>query len=66
MLATKFEANYATAFKIRSSSFVGENRRKERRKERKKKVERQRFKSIEIEKILGRIKGCGEIWKYKE
>ena len=40
MLATKFEANYATAFKIRSSSFVGENRRKERRKERKEKGER--------------------------
>ena len=32
MLATKFEANWDTAFKIRSTSFVGEDRRKEGKK----------------------------------
>ena len=40
---------------------MGEDRRKERRKGRKK-----RLKRIEIEKTLGRIKGSGEAWKYKE
>ena len=45
---------------------MGEDRRKERRKERKEKGERERLKRIEIEKTLGRIKGSGEAWKYKE
>ena len=39
MLAIKLEANYDTAFTIRSSSCVGEDRRKGRRK-RKEKGER--------------------------
>ena len=43
---------------------MGEDRRKGRRKERKGKGER--LKRIEIEKTLGRIKGSGEVWKYKE
>ena len=42
MLATKFEANQDTAFKIRSSSSVGKDRRKGRRKERKEEKERKR------------------------
>ena len=45
---------------------MGEDRRKERRKERKEKGESERLKRIEIEKTLGRIKGSGEVWKYKE
>ena len=45
---------------------MGEDRRKERRKERKEKGERERLKRIEIEKTLGRIKGSGEVWKYKK
>ena len=66
MLATNIEANEDTAIKIKSSSFVGEDRRKERRKERKEKGERKRLEQIEIETTLGRIKGIGEVWKYKE
>ena len=42
MLATKFEANQDATCMIRSSSCVGEDRRKGRRKERGKKRERQR------------------------
>ena len=42
MLAIKFEVNQDAACKIRSSSCVGEDRRKGRRKERGKKGERQR------------------------
>ena len=64
MLATKFEANQDAACKIRSSSCVGEDRRKGRRKERGKKGERLR--GIAIKKTLGRIKGSGKVWKYKE
>ena len=45
---------------------MGEDRRKGRKKERKEKGERERLRSIEIEKTLGRIKGSGEVWKYKE
>ena len=45
---------------------MGEDRRKERIKERKEKGEREILKRIEIEKTLGRIKGSGEVWKYKE
>ena len=66
MLATKFEVNLDTAIKIRSSSFVREDKRKERRKERKEKAEGERLKMIEIEKTLGRIKDSGEVWEYKE
>ena len=43
-----------------------EDKRKERRKERKEKGERERLKMIEIEKTLGRVKGSGEVSKYKE
>ena len=45
---------------------MGEDRKKERRKERNEKAERERLKRMEIEKTLGRIKGSGEVWKYKE
>ena len=45
---------------------MGEDRRKERRKERKERGERERLKRIETEKTLGRIKGSGEVWKYKK
>ena len=45
---------------------MSEDRRKGRREERKAKGERERLRKIEIEKILGRIKGSGEVWKYKE
>ena len=45
---------------------MGEDRRKERIKERKENGEREILKRIEIEKTLGRIKGSGEVWKYKE
>ena len=45
---------------------MGEDRRKGRREERKEKGERERLRRIEIEKTLGRIKGSGEVWKYKE
>ena len=45
---------------------MGEDRKKGRRKERKEKSERERLRRIEIEKTLGRIKGSGEVWKYKE
>ena len=45
---------------------MGEEKKKGRRKERKEKAERERLRRIEIEKTLGRIKGSGEVWKYKE
>ena len=45
---------------------MGEERRKGRKKERKEKGEREILRRIEIEKALGRIKGSGEVWKYKE
>ena len=45
---------------------MGEDRRKGRRKERKEKGERERLRRIEIEKTLGKTKGSGEEWKYKE
>ena len=45
---------------------MGGDRRKEKRKERKQKGEREKLKRIEIKKTLGRIKGSGEVWKYKE
>ena len=45
---------------------MSEDRRKEKRKERKKKEEKERLKMIERKKTLGRIKGSGEVWKYKE
>ena len=45
---------------------MSEDRRKGRREERKAKGERERLRKIEIEKILGRIKGSGEVWKFKE
>ena len=35
-------------------------------KKRNEKAERERLKRIEIEKTFGRIKGSGEVWKYKE
>ena len=34
--------------------------------EKKEKQEREKLKMIQIEKTLGRIKGSGEVWKYKE
>ena len=45
---------------------MGEDRRIERKKESKEKGEKERLKRIEIEKRLGRIRGSGEVWKYKE
>ena len=45
---------------------MGEDRRKERRKERKEKGEREILKRVEIKNTLGRIKGSGEVWTYKE
>ena len=44
---------------------MGEDRRKERIKERKENGEKEILKRIEIEKTLGRIKGSGEVSKYK-
>ena len=67
MLATKFEANQDAACKIRSSSCGGEDRRKEREKKgEKKEKDRERLRGIAIKKTLGRIKGSGKVWKYKE
>ena len=66
MLATKFEANQDAACMIRSSSCVGEDRRKGRRKEGKKRRKTERLRGIAIKKTLGRIKGSGKVWKYKE
>ena len=46
---------------------MGEDRRKGRRKERKEEEERKRkMRGVEKEKTLGRIKGSGKVWKYKE
>ena len=50
-----------TAFKIRSSSFVGDNRKKGGRKERKEKGKRERLRRLESEKTLGRIKSKVDI-----
>ena len=48
--------------KIRSSSFVGEDRSKGRRKKvRKREKERERLRGIEREKTLGRIRGSRQV-----
>ena len=39
---------------------------KEEEKERKREKERERLRGIVIGKTLVRIKGSGEVWKYKE
>ena len=40
--------------------------KEEEKKGRKRERERERLRGIEIKKTLGRIKGSGEVWKYKE
>ena len=59
MLATKFEANEDTAFKIRLVFFCGW-RQKERKEKRKEGKGRKRY--SEIEETLGGIKGSGEVY----